>query len=250
VKSISVEAPVETLNSALAAERAGVDRLELCASLYDGGTTPSAGLIASVLDRTRIPVFIMVRPRGGGFFYTDDELDVMRRDIELARRFGIAGVVSGVLRPDHDIDVERTRWLVEVAGDLPVTFHRAFDLVNDLDEALEALIVAGVSRVLTSGGAANALDGAGNIAELVDKAAGRIHVMAGGGIRANNVLSVMARAHVGEVHTGVTVAVGANHWPDDSKVRLRKSLPREEGAWAEVDEEKMRQLVNVVKSQP
>lgn len=248
MRSIVVEAAVETLASALAARRAGADRLELCAGLFDGGTTPSAGLLTSVLECANVPVVVMVRPRGGNFVYSDDELMVMRRDIELARASGVAGIVSGVLHADHRVDVARTRRLVEAAGGLPVTFHRAFDLTPDPGEALEHLLDAGVSRVLTSGGAATALEGADRIVRLVSRAGGRLQVIAGGGIREDNVRSVIARSGVTEVHTGVSVTMGVDSWPRDSGIRLRKPPPRDEGAWTEIDEQGMRGLIELAKS--
>ena len=195
-----VEAAVETLDSALAAERAGADRIELCDNLSDGGTTPGAGLIVAVVERTRLPVFVLIRPRTGGFVYADDEFDAMLRDIELAGRMGIAGIVTGALTSDGRVDVERTRILVKAASGLPVTFHRAIDATVNLPVALEAVIEAGASRVLTSGGAATALEGVDLIAALVDQARERITIIAGGGIREHNVGDVIARSGVREVH--------------------------------------------------
>jgi copper homeostasis protein len=198
---ILIEAAVESLESALAAQGAGANRLELCANLADGGTTPSAGLIAEVLDKTQLPVFVMIRPRGGGFVYTDNEIVAMTRDIEQALSTGIAGIVTGVLAPDARVDVERTLALVNAASGLPVTFHRAFDFSDNLPEALEQLIQIGVSRVLTSGGAPTALEGASAIAALAAQARGRIGIIAGGGIRENNVREVIARTGVREIHS-------------------------------------------------
>ena len=195
-----VEAAVETLDSALAAERAGADRIELCDNLSDGGTTPGAGLIAAVAERTQLPVFVLIRPRAGGFVYSDDEFDVMIRDIELAGRMGIAGIVTGALTPDGRVDAERTHTLVKAAAGLPVTFHRAIDFAMNLPAALEEAIEAGASRVLTSGGAATALEGVDLIAALVDQARKRITIIAGGGIREHNVRDVIARTGVREVH--------------------------------------------------
>ena len=195
-----VEAAVETLDSALAAERAGADRIELCDNLSDGGTTPGAGLIAAVAERTQLPVFVLIRPRAGGFVYSDDEFDVMIRDVELAGRMGIAGIVTGALTPDGRVDTERTHTLVKAAAGLPVTFHRAIDFAVDLPAALEEAIEAGASRVLTSGGAATALEGVDLIAALVDQARKRITIIAGGGIREHNVRDVIARTGVREVH--------------------------------------------------
>jgi copper homeostasis protein len=195
-----VEAAVETLDSALAAERAGADRIELCENLSDGGMTPGTRLIGAVAERTRLPVFVLIRPRAGDFVYSDSEFDQMIRDTELAGRLGIAGIVTGVLTPDGRVDVERTRTLVEAAAGLPVTFHRAIDSAVDLLAALENAIEVGASGVLTSGGAATAVEGVDLIAALVAKAGERITVIAGGGIREPNVRDVIARTGVGEVH--------------------------------------------------
>lgn len=195
-----VEAAVETLTSALAAERCGADRIELCANLNDGGTTPSAELIATVAERARLPVFVLIRPRGGDFVYSDDEIGAMAREIALAARMGIAGIVTGALTRDSSVEVGHTRALLDAAGGLPVTFHRAFDSTANMPEALEQLIEIGVSRVLTSGGGATALEGADAIAALVAQSRQRITIVAGGSIRDHNVRDVIRRAGVREVH--------------------------------------------------
>jgi copper homeostasis protein len=195
-----VEAAVETLDSALAAERAGADRIELCDNLSVGGTTPGAELIATVAERTRLPLFVLIRPRAGDFVYSDHEFDRMIRDIELARSMGVAGIVTGALTPDARVDIERTRTLVQASGSLPATFHRAIDSAANLSTALEGAIDAGASRVLTSGGAATAVEGVEVIAALVDRARERITVIAGGGIRQHNVGDVIAQTGVHEVH--------------------------------------------------
>ena len=195
-----VEAAVESLDSALAAERAGADRIELCNNLSVGGTTPDEGLLAEVAERTRLPVFVLIRPRAGGFVYSDDEFDQMVRDTELSGRLGIAGIVTGALTSDGRVDVERTRTLVKAAAGLSVTFHRALDSAVDLSAAIEEAIEAGASRVLTSGGVATAVEGVDFIAALVHQARERIIVIAGGGIRDHNVRDVIARTGVQEVH--------------------------------------------------
>ena len=199
-----VEAAVETLDSAIAAERAGAHRVELCASLDDGGTTPRAGLIRVAKTRINIPVFVLIRPRGGDFVYSAAEIEVMKRDVELARSEGAAGIVTGALDDKGRVEIATTRALIEAAGGLPVTFHRAFDAASDLSTALELLIDAGVSRVLTSGGANTALEGAHTIARLVEQSNGRITIVAGGGIRAHNVREVIARTGVPEIHARMT----------------------------------------------
>ena len=195
-----IEAAVETLESSLAAERAGADRIELGENLDEGGTTPDGGVVAAIVERIRLPVFVLIRPRAGDFVYSVNEFDVMIRDIELTRTMGIAGIVTGVLDAKGRVDVKRTRSLVKAAGGLPVTFHRAIDSAADLSVALDDVIEAGVSRVLTSGGAPTAREGVDVIAALVLQAQERVPIIAGGGIREHNVHEVIARTGVHEVH--------------------------------------------------
>lgn len=243
--SVLVEACVDSVASSLAAERGGAGRLELCDNLYDGGTTPSAGMISAVKAAVRIPVFVIIRPRGGGFVYTREEIGVMRLDIEAARMLGADGVVVGTLAKDARIDADQLETLVEAARDLPVTFHRAFDLARDQEQALEALMQRRVSRVLTSGGAARALDGVRAIASLVKRAAGQIGVMAGGGLREDNVQEIVQRTGVSEVHVrGTRLTQVAMQGARDG-VALRKAMPKEEGAWEETDERRVREFVRL-----
>ena len=195
-----IEACVDSIDSAIEAELGGADRVELCGELLQGGVTPSAGLVGAVCERIKIPVYALVRPRTGDFLYDDDELDVMLRDIELIRSMNVEGVVIGALTRDGDIDIGTLYTLIAAAGDMNVTFHRAFDFVRDQSVALEALIELGVDRVLTSGGAASALEGADVLAELVDQGGNDIAILAGGGINASNVAEVVRRSGVGEVH--------------------------------------------------
>ena len=198
--TILVEAAVDSLDDALAAVEGGADRLELCANLSVGGTTPDRALIAAVLHRVRVPVLAMIRPRGGSFVYAAGEIERMRRDIEMALDMGVAGVVLGVLDSADLIDVARTQSLVSVAGAQRVTFHRAFDRTPDVYAAADTLVSLGVSRVLTSGGAATASEGADVLASLVARVGGRLGILAGGGVRANNVRDIVERSGVREVH--------------------------------------------------
>lgn len=198
--TILVEAAVDSLDDALAAVEGGADRLELCANLSVGGTTPDRALIAAVLHRVRVPVLAMIRPRGGSFVYAAGEIERMRRDIEMALDMGVAGVVLGVLDSADLIDVARTQSLVSVAGAQRVTFHRAFDRTPDVYAAADTLVSLGVSRVLTSGGAATASEGADVLASLVARVGGRLGILAGGGVRANNVCDIVERSGVREVH--------------------------------------------------
>lgn len=177
-----------------------MDRIELCARLDIGGTTPSVALVEDVLGSVRIPVHVMVRPRGGGFTYSDDEIGSMVKDVGLIRSLGAAGIVTGVVNHDGEVDTPQLRRLVRAAGELPVTFHRAFDTLREPLAALEALIDLGVRRVLTSGGAQSALAGAAKIAELVKRSSGRIGIIAGGGVRGSNAREMIERTGVREVH--------------------------------------------------
>jgi copper homeostasis protein len=198
--SVLVEAAVESMEDALAACDGGADRLELCADLRAGGTTPAESLVEQVLDAVNVPVMVMVRPRGGSFVYTAHELDTMRRDIETARTLGVDGVVLGVLDARNEIDAYRCRELIDIADGLPVTFHRAFDRVPDQIYALETLIELGVERVLTSGGAETAQRGIDALRDLVEEAEGHLTILAGGGVRDQNVAEIVREAGVREVH--------------------------------------------------
>ena len=244
--SILVEACVDSVASSLAAERGGARRLELCDALFDGGTTPSAGMIAACKAAVSIPVFVMIRPRGGGFVYSEVERDVMRRDVIVARELGADGIVIGGLRRDGTIDVELVRLLLDAARELPVTFHRAFDLSPNLEASLESLVDAGVHRVLTSGGAPTAPDGAMVLAELVRQAGSRLVVLAGGGVREDNVRSLVSVSGVREVHVRLTRLAHAEEAPARRELRVRKPLPQDESAWEETDEERVRSFVRSV----
>ena len=181
-----VEICAYSLTSCLTAQQAGAGRIELCGGLPEGGTTPSAGLIQLARNQLRIPLYVMIRPRGGDFLYSDHELDVMKADIELAKAAGADGLVFGLLNADGTVDEERTRHLIELAHPLPVTFHRAFDMTRDPLEALEAVIRTGAERILTSGQQPTAELGINVIRQLTQQAAGRIEIMAGAGVNATN----------------------------------------------------------------
>jgi len=214
-----VEVCLDDVAGALVAESAGADRVELCAGLADGGTTPSIGTVEAVLGTVRrVGVNVLVRPRGGDFVHTPDEVAVMCADIRALQRLRGSspvpvGFVLGALTPDGEIDVPTLRTLLDLCGDAPVTFHRAFDATRDLPAALDVLAGLGVARVLTSGGRATALEGADVLASLVERAAGRIVVMAGGSVRGGNVAELVARTRVPEVHLrAAAVVAGASRY--------------------------------------
>jgi copper homeostasis protein len=191
---------IDSVEGAIAAEQGGAQRVELCDNLVEGGTTPSLGTIRLARQSVSIAINVIIRPRGGDFCYSPIEYEVMRQDVLAAREAGADGVVIGLLLPDGRVDAGRTRALVELVDPLPVTFHRAIDLCRDSREALETLAGMGISRVLTSGRKPTALEGGDCIAGLVRQAAGRVIVMAGGGINAENVQAVVAATGVSEVH--------------------------------------------------
>ncbi len=195
-----LEIAANSLASALAAQDGGADRIELCANLAEGGTTPSYGTLATTRDALRIPVYVLIRPRAGDFVYGSSERDEMLRDIEACARLGCEGVVIGALTADGDVDVALSRELIAAAGKLGVTFHRAFDIARDQRVALETIISLGVERVLTSGACASAQEGADSIAMLVRQANGRIRVMAGGGVRAEHLPELIASTGANEFH--------------------------------------------------
>ncbi len=175
----------------------------LCSNLQEGGTTPSAGLMATAREKVPIELHVMIRPRPGDFCYSADEFQAMQHDLLTARRMGADGVVLGILDEEGRVDVRRTRHLVELARPLHVTFHRAFDMTRDLAEALEDVVRAGVGRLLTSGGESSAEEGIATLARLVSLAQGRIVIMAGGGIREANVRRILAETGVRDIHASL-----------------------------------------------
>jgi copper homeostasis protein len=202
-----LEAAANSVASALAAQEGGAGRVELCAALELGGVTPSYAEIATVRDRVVIPLYVLIRPRGGDFLYNDFECEVMLRDIEACAALGCDGVVLGVLDAEGRVDQVRCRALTAAAGRLGVTFHRAIDMVADQAQALEAVIGLGCERVLSSGGQASAVEGAAQLRALVTQAAGRVVVMPGAGIHAQNIAALAAATGAREFHASARRAL-------------------------------------------
>jgi copper homeostasis protein len=243
---VLVEACVATVASALAAESAGAGRLELCADLVEGGVTPSIGMLMGVRKRVRLPLFVLIRPRGGDFLFDGDEREVMLRDIAEAGARGADGVVIGALDPDGRVDQALTRRLVEAARPMAVTFHRAFDLVREPARELETLIRLGIERVLTSGQAPSALLGSTAIAALVAQGAGRITLMAGGGINEANAARIVRETGVREIHLS---AGGIRHSGMEFRregVFMGKAYQPDEYQRVETDPERVRAIVRRV----
>jgi len=202
-----IELCVEGIDGAVAAAEAGADRVELCASLVEGGITPSLGTVRAAVAAAGVPVMVMVRPRGGDFLYSAREFASMLDDVASLRTTGAAGVVFGCLTADGAIDEARTRALVDAARPLSVTVHRAFDMTADAAVALEALIRCGVDRVLTSGQRPTGLEGAGLLAQLVRQAAGRIVILGCGDLRADSIARVRREAGLSELHFSAPATV-------------------------------------------
>lgn len=196
-----LEIAVFDIESAILAATAGADRLELCQNYKDGGTTVSYGMLALARELIQIPVFPIIRPRGGNFCYSDYEFEIMKKDISLCKSIGYDGVVLGLLNEDETIDESRTAALVEAAYPLDVTFHRAFDKAKEPFEALEQIIQTGCSRILTSGQMPDAFTGANMIKELLHVANNRIIIMPGGGVRSNNIEQLALKTYAEEFHS-------------------------------------------------
>ena len=186
--------------SALNAQAGGADRIELCDNLWEGGTTPSFGMLKVLRQELKIQIFVLIRPRGGDFLYSDAEFQVMLQDIYLAKELGADGIVSGILKADGTVDCDRTTALIEAAYPLPFTFHRAFDCCRNLNEALEDIIFCGGKRILTSGGKNSVAEGIELLQELYKQAAGRIIILPGGGINSQNIQSIKEKTGCSEFH--------------------------------------------------
>lgn len=198
--SLLVEICADSVESAIIAETAGAGRIELCSSLIEGGITPSAGLIESVRRNTGIKLHVLIRPRSGDFLYSGTDFSVMRRDIDTAGELGADGIVTGLLNSDGTVDIERTALLAEYATPMTLTFHRAFDLCRDPKKGLEDVIAAGAVRLLTSGQARSAIEGAPLIKSLIREAAGKIIIMPGGGIDEYNAAMLASGTGAIEYH--------------------------------------------------
>ncbi|KQS32696.1 copper homeostasis protein CutC [Dyadobacter sp. Leaf189] len=196
---MTIEVCAYSLESCINAQAGGAGRIELCGGLGEGGTTPSAGLIEIVKQYIEIPLYVMIRPRGGDFVYDFFEEEIMKKDIDVAKKLGANGVVLGILNAEGQVDVQRTKALVDYAAPMKVTFHRAFDLTPDPHKALKAVIETGAERILTSGQKASAIQGIDLLAALAKEANGKIEIMAGGGVNPENAAE-LAAAGVHSLH--------------------------------------------------
>lgn len=243
-KSIKIEVCAFSLESCLAAEKGGANRIELCGSMYEGGTTPSAGLIQIAKQRVSIEIHAMIRPRGGDFCYSDDEFSVMQADVRMAKALGCEGIVLGILQPNGQVNVTQTKALVAMAKPMQATFHRAIDMTPDYSKALEDIIETGCVRILTSGQKNTAMQGIEAIENLVKQANGRIEIMAGSGVNADNAQTL--------IHKGVNALHLTGKSIRDSEMVYRKEgiamgglseIPEYEIVYS--DAEKIRAVVEI-----
>jgi copper homeostasis protein len=242
-----VEICVDSVDGAVAAQAGGADRVELCANLFEGGTTPSAGCLRLARRRLSIGLHVLIRPRGGDFLYGETEFEVMCEDVRVAKELGADGVVVGCLTAAGDIDVPRARALVALARPMAVTFHRAFDMCRDPQRALEDLVGLGIERVLTSGQEASCLEGLDLLTALNRQAAGRIIVMPGGGITPRNVRRIVEATGVGEVHLSARASVDSRMEFRNGRVFMGGVLRPAEFSWKTTDEAAVRQVVETLR---
>jgi copper homeostasis protein len=242
---VILEICVDSPQSAVAAERGGANRIELCSSLFDGGTTPSAGMIATVRKLVAIDLCVMIRPRSGDFCYTDDEFAVMKRDIALAKQLRADGVALGILTEEGDVDATRCRELLECARPLKATFHRAFDMSRDLGQSLEDIIALGFDRVLTSGGEQKVQEAIPVVRQLRERASRRITLMVGSGIRSSNVRELIAQTGVREIHSSARHIETSSMRYRNERIRMG-TAPVSEYQRVVVDEAEVRNLVRAI----
>lgn len=237
-----VEICANSFESAFNAQKAGAHRIELCSELAVGGITPSYGLIKQVMTLLSIPVFVLVRPRSGDFNYSDREFEIMKHDIELCKKLGCMGIVSGILYEDNSIDILRMKELIELVKPLPFVFHRAFDLVPDPINALNILMALGVQRVLTSGQESTALRGLELIQKLKDQAKNKISILPGGGINLENVMQ-FKEAGFNEIHCSLSTF---HHHAIPPKISMKSSVYFNESGKSISDYSKIKAIVKLV----
>jgi len=199
-----------TIESCIAAQQAGANRIELCDNFSEGGTTPSYGFIKAAREKLSIELYVMIRPRGGDFLYSDDEFEIMRQDIEVCKNSGCDGVVLGILTGEGKVDKKRCKELIDYAYPLGVTFHRAFDRTKDAFQALEDIIEIGCERILTSGQHPKVTDSVEMIKQLILQADDRIIIMPGSGVNAENIISLIESTGAVEFHSSASAFADSN----------------------------------------
>ena len=245
-KRLELEICVFSVESAIAAQSAGADRIELCSGFAEGGLTPSAGAIRMARKLLDIECYVMIRPRGGDFCYSDTEFEQMHHDIEYAKSCRVDGVVLGALQPNGHVNIARTRELVQHAAPLKVTFHRAFDLALNPLRALDDIVVCGCQRILTSGQKATAIEGLDTIRELVAHSAGRIDIMAGSGVNPENAIEFI-NAGVQALHFSAKTVLPSKMTYRNTEVPIMQAGAMSDYDLIAVDKEKVRKMSRIIK---
>ena len=228
------------IESCIAAQDAGADRIELCASPGEGGTTPSYAFIKAAREKLHIDLYVMIRPRGGDFLYNDEEFEIMKNDVLLCKQSGCDGIVTGILTEDGKVDKKRCEELIGYAYPLGATFHRAFDRVADPFEAMEDIIELGFERILTSGLAPKASEGIETLAGLIKKSAERIIIMPGSGVNASNIIPIAASTGAKEFHSSAS-------YYTESNMKYHNSLMNESLQHIKVNKEEVKAMVELLK---
>ena len=245
-KQLKTELCAYSVEACRVAARLGVNRVELCASPAEGGVTPSLATIEQVAQIEGLDLSVMIRPRGGDFLYSDEEFETMLRDIEHARTAGATGVVFGILTADGKVDVERTRALVEASKGMETTFHRAVDMTEDYEAAVEAVIEAGCDRILTSGGYDKAIDGIDNVRRAVEISRGRIEIMAGSGVVAANAVALKG-VGVDALHFSAKKMVVGSMQYRNPRISMGGSAAVDEFSLRVVDEAEVTEILKLIR---
>jgi copper homeostasis protein len=242
-----LEICVDNIESAIDAQNAGADRIELCNNLMEGGTTPGFGTISLVRKNLNIGLHVIIRPRGGDFIYSDLEYNIMRRDIDTCGACGIDGIVLGILKSDGAIDIERTAGLIELARPMSVTFHRAFDMCADPLKGLEDVIATGADRLLTSGLKNKAFEGIEMISQLVSQAGKRIIIMPGSGINESNIVEIAKITGAKEYHLTGRKVIGSEMIFRKEDISMGGSPELPEFSRKVADPDMIRSIINILK---
>jgi len=246
---ISLEVCANSISSALAAQQGGAIRVELCDNLKEGGTTPSAGQITMTRKLLHIKLYVLIRPRSGDFLYNDIEFETMKADIRYCIEAGCDGIVIGILKADGTIDKERNLELVRMAKQfgLGVTFHRAFDVCVDQYQAMEDIIELGCERILTSGGKSSAMEGSAMLVHLVEKAAGRISIMAGAGVNDHNAADLVHYTGVQEIHASARGIIQSQMKFQNDHIAMGEVM-HEEYSFDQTDAELVKRIISAANS--
>jgi copper homeostasis protein len=245
--NFKLEICVDTIESAIEAQKAGADRIELCNNLTEGGTTPGYGTIVTSRKNLNISLNVIIRPRGGDFLYSNLEYDIMKRDIDICGEWGVDGIVIGILKADGAIDIERTAKLIEIAHPMTVTFHRAFDMCSDPVQGLEDVISSGATRLLTSGYKDKAEEGVELIGELVSQARDRIIVMPGSGINESNIFRIATVTGAKEFHLTGRKVIDSNMIFRRQGISMGGVRTIPEFSRMVADPEKIKSIINILK---